>query len=605
MIKYNNTFRTGDEVTEHLSKNWWEQVNRELISKALGEFIHELLLEPFCIKTHYNYATYALVSDALNVTYEFDAKKYKLDHWVINPASITKKHKGKIQCIDALKFILDFRETLGISDEMLPTYLEEISSTLYSKSYKYNNEELDVEALVESGFQTIEHAMTEGHPCFVANAGRIGFSSADYMQYAPETDNPFQLVWLAGHKNKTTFTSIKAINYDVLLQIELGDYKLAKFKIKLENLGLNTEDYIYIPVHPWQWHNKITHVFAADIAQQNLIYLGEGDDFHSAQQSIRTLFNWSHPKKMYTKTALSILNMGFMRGLSPYYMKSTPPITEWITNILKNDDYLNTTGFTMLGEVATVGFENTYYSSLGKSNAHNKMLSALWRESPLSKINDNQKLLTMAALLHKDKSGKSLLVALITASAVSPEEWLAHYLYAYLSPLLHCFYKYELVFMPHGENVIMVIEEGLPVHILMKDITEEVIVFNTDLELPDAVKRLCVKTDDKMKVLSLFTDVFDSFFRFMAAILEEHLEFSENIFWKLVAECIKYYQEKHPEFKDKYNRFDLFKPEFERCCLNRLQLNNTKHMLNLSDPINSLQLVGVLRNPIAIYKTKN
>ena len=28
--------------------------------------------------------------------------------------------------------------------------------------------------------------MTEGHPCFVANNGRLGFGVDDYLRYAPE-----------------------------------------------------------------------------------------------------------------------------------------------------------------------------------------------------------------------------------------------------------------------------------------------------------------------------------------------------------------------------------------------------------------------------------
>ena len=105
---------------------------------------------------------------------------------------------------------------------------------------------------------------------------------------------------------------------------ELGVKTIVKFNQKLENLQLKIDDYIFIPVHPWQWDNKLTTVFATDIANKDLVLLGEGNDKFSALQSIRTLYNASNPDKFYTKTALSILNMGFMRGLSPYYMTSTP-----------------------------------------------------------------------------------------------------------------------------------------------------------------------------------------------------------------------------------------------------------------------------------------
>ncbi|WP_299183456.1 GNAT family N-acetyltransferase [uncultured Aquimarina sp.] len=586
----------------HLNPYIWKSVNRALVSKAISEFSHELLFKPQQETNNQKWNKYVLIADTPGITYEFTAQKYKLDHWDIDKSSIIKKVNDIQVPIDALTFIVEFVYTLEIPKHLLPVYLEEISSTLSSAAYKKVHYSFSSSELVDSSFQVIEHAMTEGHPCFVANNGRIGFDGQDYLQYAPETNLPFKIYWLAGHKSKTTFTSVHKFEYKSLMRKELGVQLIAKFNTKLESLGLDTSSYVFIPVHPWQWNNKILQVFAADIANQNLVFLGEGDDYFSAQQSIRTLYNKSNPEKMYTKTALSILNMGFMRGLSPSYMKSTPHITEWITDLLGRDVYLKQKGFTMLGEVATVGFQNTFYEVLGKTNAHNKMLSALWRESPHTKIKKNQQLMTMAAFLHLDSDGDSLIGSLIKASVCDVGDWIRRYLEAYLTPLLHCFYTYGFVFMPHGENIIMVLENHIPVKILMKDITEEVIVFNEELELPEKVKRLYTKTSDTMKVLSIFTDVFDCFFRFMAPILEKDLDYRENDFWQEVALCIHSYQTEHPELQSEFDRYDLFVSEFDRCCLNRLQLKNTQQMLNLADPMASLILEGTLENPIAKFK---
>ncbi|WP_062052640.1 IucA/IucC family protein [Aquimarina longa] len=594
---------TNTEINHtHLKPEIWEKVNKALVKKAISEFTHELLLKPELQHQRKDWGKYILVSDVPEVIYEFKAKKRSLDHWNIDADSILKKQNGELTTIDAVHFILEFRQTLGIPEDLLPTYLEEITSTLSGAAYKDYYKKQFAEDLVQSSFQDIEHAMTEGHPCFVANNGRIGFDAEDYTKYAPEADHPFQIIWLAGHQSKATYTAVKGFDYNALMHKELGVATIAKFNNILEDLGLDIESYIFIPVHPWQWNNKILHIFAADIANLDLVFLGNSEDHYSAQQSIRTLYNTTTPDKLYTKTALSILNMGFMRGLSPYYMQSTPSITAWITDLFADDNYLNEVGFTMLGEVATVGYRNLTYEVLGKTNAHNKMLSALWRESPIAKIKRKQKLMTMAAFLHVDSTGTPLLTELIKASSFDTTIWLENYLQCYLSPILHCFYAYELVFMPHGENLIMVMEDHAPVKAIMKDITEEVIVFNSELELPEHVERLYTETSDEMKVLSIFTDVFDCFFRFMADILAEHGEYPEESFWKLVADCIHMYQRNHPELEAKFVKYDLFKPEFERCCLNRLQLNNTKQMLNLASPIESLQLIGTLTNPIAVYR---
>lgn len=587
----------------HLQPQVWEFVNRQLIKKAISEFSHELILTPEFLNEEDGWNVYEIQSDAKEFSYQFKAKKYLLDHWLVDAESILKRNTSTENIyLDALHFITEFKTTLGIPDEFLGTYLEEITSTLSGAAYKYVNEEFSAKELAEKSFQEIEHGMSEGHPCFVANNGRIGFNIDDYHIYAPESNQPFQILWIAGHKKYATYTAVEGFEYEQLLLNELGEDKITAFKEVLQEHNVTSEDYIFMPVHPWQWKNKIVAVFGADIAQKNIVLVGESDDEFSAQQSIRTLFNASHPEKLYTKTALSILNMGFMRGLSPYYMQSTPHITTWITNLLAEDSYLQENGFTMLGEVATVGYHNHYYEVLGKTNPHNKMLSALWRESPFSKIASNQRVFTMAALLHVDYKDNSLLASLIEASPYGATAWVQRYLKAYLAPLLHCFYKYEFVFMPHGENLIMVLEENTPVHVLMKDITEEVIVFNETMYLPEHADRLFTKTSDKMKVLSIFTDVFDCFFRFMAQQLDSYANFSENSFWKLVADCVYEYQEQHPEFSEKYERYDLFVKEFDRCCLNRLQLGNTKQMLSLADPIESLKLEGTLENPLAQFK---
>ncbi len=589
----------------HLTPKIWKKVNRALVSKAISEFSHELVLRPKLVEQEARYGVYRVESDSHKTIYEFKAIRRSLDHWDIDENSIVKRCNGDLKPIDALKFITEFVNTLEIPKHFLAVYLEEISSTLSSAAYKYSNIKFSAKELTQSNFQKIEHAMTEGHPCFVANNGRIGFDSEDYIKYAPDVNHPFRIYWLAGHKSKATYTAVDKVEYHLLMHNELGTNRIFQFNSKLESLGLAVGDYVFIPVHPWQWKNKILQVFAADIANQYLVFLGESDDSYSAQQSIRTLYNTSNPKKMYTKTALSILNMGFMRGLSPNYMQSTPHITTWITKLLEKDAYLQQNGFEMLGEVATVGYQNTYYELLGKTNSHNKMLSALWRESPHSKIKEGQQLMTMAAFLHIDTYEDSLVAELIKVSNYDPKTWVNRYLKAYLNPLLHCFYNYGFVFMPHGENIIMVMENYTPVKILMKDITEEVIVFNPLLDLPDKVQRLYTGTSDKMKVLSIFTDVFDCFFRFLVAILDKHLDYSEDEFWEQVANCIHTYQIEHPGLQSNFDKYDLFIPEFDRCCLNRLQLKNTEQMLNLADPMDSLILNGTLQNPIAKFKNSD
>ncbi|MFI1695394.1 IucA/IucC family protein [Streptomyces bobili] len=583
------------DAVAHLSPERWEKANRLLVRKALAEFAHERLITPERIDDGY-----VVRSDDGLTYYRFTAVRRALDHWQINADSITRSRDGAELPVAALDFFIELKHALELSDEILPVYLEEISSTLSGTCYKLTKPQIPAAELVDSGFQAIETGMTEGHPCFVANNGRLGFGVHEYLSYAPETASPVRLVWLAAHRSRAAFTAGVGIDYESFVRQELGKETVDRFDGVLRERGLDPADYLLIPVHPWQWWNKLTVTFAAEIARGNLVCLGEGDDEYLAQQSIRTFFNRTSPEKHYVKTALSVLNMGFMRGLSAAYMEATPAINDWLAQLIDNDPVLRSTGLSIIRERAAVGYRHLEYeAATDRYSPYRKMLAALWRESPVASLRDGESLATMAALVHVDHEGRSVAGALIERSGLAPTEWLRHYLRAYYTPLLHTFYAYDLVFMPHGENTILVLKDGIVQRAVYKDIAEEIAVMDPDAVLPPEVRRIRVEVPEDTKLLSIFTDVFDCFFRFLAAGLAAEGILEEDGFWRTVAEVTREYQEANPELAEKFRQYDMFAPEFALSCLNRLQLRDNKQMVDLSDPSGALQLIGTLKNPLA------
>ncbi|GGW27201.1 IucA/IucC family protein [Streptomyces caelestis] len=589
---------TLSDAVAHLSPHRWARANRLLIRKALAEFAHERLITPEATGD----GAYVVRSDDGLTRYTFTATLRALDHWQVDADSITRHRDGGELPLAALDFFIELQKSLGLSDDILPVYLEEISSTLSGTCYKLTKPETTAAELARGDFQTIETSMTEGHPCFVANNGRLGFGIHEYLSYAPETASPVRLVWLAAHRSRAAFTAGVGIEYESFLREELGAETVERFHGVLRDQDLDPADYLLIPVHPWQWWNKLTVTFAAEVARGYLVCLGEGDDEYLAQQSIRTFFNKSSPEKHYVKTALSVINMGFMRGLSAAYMEATPAINDWLTQLIENDPVLRSTGLSIIRERAAVGYRHLEYEqATDRYSPYRKMLAALWRESPVPSLRDGESLATMASLVHVDHQGASVAGALIERSGLAPKEWLRHYLRAYFTPLLHSFYAYDLVFMPHGENVILVLKDGVVQRAIYKDIAEEIAVMDPDAVLPPTVERLRVEVPEDKKLLSVFTDVFDCFFRFLAANLASEGILEEDDFWHTVAEVTRAYQESMPSLADKFQQYDMFAPEFALSCLNRLQLRNNEQMVDLSDPSGALQLAGSLKNPIAEF----
>jgi siderophore synthetase component len=612
----------GPPTATHLTPVHMGHAHRHLVAKALAELAHERLFQPEPDGTPGAAPDgHRLALDG--VAYRFTARRYALEHWVVDPASVRRTAaagmRGDVELpVDALELIAELQSLLQVPDTLLATYLEELSATLAGAAAK-RERELDghtpsvgglLEALrtasgthaVAETFQQVEAAMSEGHPSFVANNGRIGFSLSDYRAYAPERGQRMRLLWLAARREHTHLAlaadQTETGHYGAPgTPGELSDAERAAFADRLAARGLDGADYLYLPVHPWQWEHRVAVTFAADVARGDLVPLGPGSDEYQPQQSIRTLFNRTRPDRHYVKVALAIQNMGFLRGLSPAYMRATPAINDWVADLVAGDETLRGAGFGVLREVASVGYTGDVYhrAPLNKAqpNPHRKMLAALWRESPVPRLAAGERLVTMASLLHRDAAGASFATALVRESGVPAEEWLRAYLDAYLYPLVHCLLRYELAFMPHGENLMLVLRDGVVRRAIMKDIGEEVVLLG-DRPLPDRVERIREVVDDQEKALAIFTDVFDGVLRHLSGILAEDGVLGEDRFWALVAETIDRHAAEHPELS---SGIDLRAARFAHSCLNRLQLRNTLQMVDLTNQSESLIYAGTLANP--------
>lgn len=621
----------GVDLAPHLRPDLAERAHRHLVAKTIAELTHERLLAPraevWPVEAN-GPGQYVLpVADGA-VEYRFRARRYALEHWVLDEASIRRTVRdgrptqdrpdrpdlpddagdpagaGRSGAprelpVDALDLVVELQPDLRIPDDLLATYLEEVSSTLASATAKLERYERtggpSATDLLDASFQQVEAAMTEGHPGFVANNGRIGFGLAEYRAYAPENGGRVRLLWLAARREHAHLALGAGLDEETHYGAELTPDERAAFADRLAARGLDPADYLYLPVHPWQWEHRVPITFAADVARGDLVPLGPGADEYQPQQSIRTLSNLTRPGRHYVKVALAIQNMGFLRGLSPAYMRDTPAINDWVADLVAADPELGGRGFTVLRELASIGYTGDVYHRTATPSPHRKMLAALWRESPVPRTAPGERLATMAALLHRDPDGAAHATALVRASGLDPADWVRAYLDAYLRPLAHALLAHDLAFMPHGENLILVLRDHVVVRAVMKDVGEEVAVLG-NAPLPPGVERVRAVVDDEEKALAIFTDVFDGVLRHLAAILAGDGVLPEDRFWRLVAECLDAHRADHPDLR---SGVDLRAPRFAHSCLNRLQLRNTLQMVDLADQSASLLYAGTLANPAA------
>ncbi|TSI12502.1 GNAT family N-acetyltransferase [Brevibacterium aurantiacum] len=610
------------DTYSHLNPDTFAIAQRHLVAKALSEFAHERLIAPVPAtgqnagpndwilkiedtgpKDAGQSEDAAEFPDGGCVTYSFTARVLPLEHWVIDEVSITRRRGDTQLGLDAQELVVELQDALDIPENLMSTYLEELASTLASSAFKLaeavKGRRPDSTDLLTSDFQSTEAAMTEGHPGFIANNGRIGFSLSDYRKWAPENGRTTRIEWVAATREHSQLSLGQGFDEAAHTDWALSAEERELFDTRIRSAGRDPEDFHLLPVHPWQADHRLAISFAADIARGDLLPLGAGLDEHQPQQSLRTFFNRTRADAPYVKVALAVQNMGFLRGLSPKYMRDTPAINDWVAELIGTDPVFGDAGFRVLRERTALGYTGDVYHRTQETNPHRKMLAALWRENPLTVLEPGQQVVTMASLLHRDHRGVAFASELIRASGRAPEDWVRSYLRAYLHPLVHALLAHDLVFMPHGENLILILDDHVVTGAFMKDIGEEVAVLG-HRDLPGDVERIRALVPGEEKALSVFTDMFDGVLRHLGGILDADGVLSSEAFWILVAEVLDHYEAEHPELAHGLaGDVDLRAERFAHSCLNRLQLRNTVQMVDIGNQAESLLYAGTMRNPVA------
>ncbi|WP_327154463.1 IucA/IucC family siderophore biosynthesis protein [Streptomyces tubercidicus] len=555
------------------SHHAWQHAARRLFAKTLAEFAYEEILTPEPDGTAPDGTPrYRLpVTDTL--VYRFRARRGAYGHWRVDPDSITPD-------TDPFHFLTHAHDTvLGLSGDTTGHLIRELTATLAADS------RLDATALSAAELADLDYASLEGHqtghPWLVANKGRLGFSAADAATWAPEARTACRLPWLAAHHSIAHYRGIPTLaTPDRLYGEELAPATRHTFARTISDEGLDPADYLYLPVHPWQWDETIAPLFAPQLADRSIIALPTDNDLRLPQQSIRTFLNLSRPEARTVKLPLSVLNTLVWRGLPTERTLAAPAVTRWVHGLRDADPYLrDETRVILLGETASVTVEHPLYDRLpGVPYQFKELLGCIWREPVSSRLDPGERARTLAALLQTDPHGRALTAELVRRSGLAPRAWLVRLFAALLPPLLHFLYRYGTVFSPHGENAIVVFDEhDVPTRLAVKDFVDDVNTSSRPLpehdSMPDDVRAVLLTEPPAFLTQFIHSGLFVGVFRYLAPLCADQLDVPEAEFWSLVRAEILRHHERFPALKERHETFDLLTPRIERLCLNRNRLH--------------------------------
>ncbi|SFK42686.1 aerobactin synthase [Nitrosomonas aestuarii] len=550
----------------------WETANRNLIVKAISELYFEEIFTDELSETEKN--TYTLKINE-QVNYAFKAFKSVWCDLVIDADTLTRSDG---QILDAARFFKETQYLTKMGDITLANFLEEMFYTLYSDQVLLQKP-ISVEKMYQLDSLEIETYLN-GHPKLILNKGRIGWSPGDLSAFAPENSNTVKFVRLAIKKNLLTINCAKEHSFEAIATADLSKHEMNHLKQICNDNTIDFDSYYIIPVHTWQWENKIRFFFQKDISSKNIVFLSSTGDDYKPHISIRTFSNYSDRQRYDLKLPISILNTSCVRGIPSHYISVAADISEGVESILKQDDVLVEANTDCLKDLAAFSYVSPEYSDIQDAPyRYKEFLGAIWREPSTTKLKQHEKCLMTGSLAFQDNNGNSLIGHLIDKSSLSIEQWLEQYFKKVVIPLYHLQSQYGIGLVAHGQNTLLKLKNSIPSGLIIKD-------FQGDLRFN---KNLPSRTRNKFSVLTLkkidflpaehiiydlITGHFVSVLRFVSQALFISHRFKETNFYHLLGSVISDYENNYPT---QSNIPSLMTSNFHRILLNKARFTIGYH----------------------------
>ncbi|MBD0383535.1 IucA/IucC family protein [Paenibacillus sedimenti] len=569
----------------------WLTARRRVIRQLLESMIHEGVIDKAGIETVGSLAVGQTSEwripgakrDGQPVTYRFQARTASGFGRIRITSPITRTEKeanGLLSGQSGQQEALSVAELLSelLSDEQgsgtaerLALFLKELEHTTENDSF--HPKRSAAESVLRDG-QTLsdgEALTSTGHPYHPSYKSRIGFTLEDHVDYAPEFAPAFPIFWTAVHRAFAEAHTISELHYDALVENIVSSERKQEWEAAIQTSGLSPADYVFIPVHPWQWSNKIRVEAASLIVRNIVVPLGPGTDFFQPLQSIRTLANVTCPRKPNVKLSLQIMNTSALRIIGSHHIRNAAVISEWLHEIWRSDDFLREQcRVIILREIAgaALNYEQLPHplnTLLGGS------MSAVFRESLEPLIDPGDQAVPYTYVTHLTGSGLPAIDSWL--KEYGAEAWARRLLEVTLQPLLHLLYAYGIGLESHGQNMVLILRNGWPVRIALRDLPGGVRCLDDSDRFRFAgrpmLPELAVKPgDDRHPILTgnahdvrdFWMDALMHIQLHEVSLFIEQFGVREEQFWSFAAQEVHAYQKLFPLQRESFELFDLGAP---------------------------------------------
>ncbi len=590
---------TAELIERALRAPQFEQVRRRLFRQLLESLLYEGMLAAHTVEDGYC-AVDGADEHGDPVSYRFTAaRRYGFDRVRLGLQPVLRcASGGTAEADSATRFLSEMRDGLRADPTRVATFARELEATLVNDTLAQYVRAQRGDVLCGSDYDTLESAITDGHPYHPAYKSRIGFDLTDNLAWGPEFAAAIHPLWLAAYRSTATVSVSSELRESTFLREQLGRVSFERFQHRIRRAAAVPSDYTFVAVHPWQWREHVSRAFAAQLRNRDLIVLGEDPHAHLAQQSLRTLACRDVPERASVKLALSIVNTSTSRVLAPHTVGNAALISDWLRGVVAGDGYLrDEQRLILLAEVMGVAVDPMPVSELVRANTYG-VLACIWRQSLHIHLQPDEQAVPFTGLTARELDGTPLVDPWVRALGV--RRWVEELVAVSVLPLVHLLQCHGIALEAHAQNMVLVHSARRPRRLVVKDFHDGVRFSRRHLADPGRCPQLAgtpahhtnrnsfVETDD----VDLVTDFLLDALLFinlgeLAVFLADCYGFGEQQFWAVVRSAIQAYHRRFPELTDRFARFDVFKPTIavEQLTSRRLLPDTELRLHAISNPL--------------------
>lgn len=328
-----------------------------------------------------------------------------------------------------------------------------------------------------------EQLSVEGHNLHPGTKTKIGMEPEDVFRYSPEFDGAADIQFVGIRKDYAEWGVIEENEEDANALLFKEYPELPKVvEHEFAEQGLCVNEYVLVPVHPWQLEKAIPDIYSQEIKKQIVVPISGMRVACGATSSFRTvvpLSNGEAPKHAI-KVAVNSQMTSTVRTISANTTNNATVFTRLIRSIMKQEEQDLIENFVPVCECAGFNFKfKETENPTGNHQQKNRNLSAVLRVNVDTFVALDEIAVVGSSLFSESPiTEKPILVELINRFAEEMNEksmrtaafqFVSEYVSIALPGFLTLMTKYGIGLEGHLQNSVMVFKDGRPVRMLFRD----------------------------------------------------------------------------------------------------------------------------------------